>query len=152
MIKLNHKAKQPLRGGSHFTIRTLKGDFHFTRFRSIATTKSHSDITFFIRLWNLKCCIPLQWIGHPLTSSMSLSLLFVFLLLLFALSQRNPNQGVDDPRLWIFNWISFLWALCGLCFGILRLKHSVLGAPGTIRLRAVVWVFSLGALALESFA
>ena len=64
--QLKNKVKQPLRGESHFTIQSLKGDFHFTLFKRIETTKSYSDITFFPRLWNFKCCIPLQWIGYLL--------------------------------------------------------------------------------------
>ena len=85
----------------------------------------------------------------PLTSSMSLSLLFPFLLLLFALSQRNPNQDVVDPRLRIFTWKSFVWDPCGLCFGIFRLRHSPLGlATGTIRLRAAGWNLGFGCFRL----
>ena len=96
----------------------------------------------FPRLWNFKCCIPLQWIGHALTSSVSLYLLFRFLLFLFAFSQRNPNQDVVDPRLRIFHWLSFVWDLWGLCFGVIRLRHFALGlSAGTTRLRSVVWSF-----------
>ena len=142
MVNLKTKVKQPLRGGSHFTIRSLKGDFHFTLFKRIATTKSYSDITFFPRLWNFKCCIPLQWIGHALTSSVSLYLLFRFPFFLFAFSRRNPNQDVVDPRLRIFHWLSFVWDLWGLCFGVIRLRHFALGlSAGTTRLRSVVWSF-----------
>ena len=64
---------------------------------------------------------------------------------LLAFSQRNPNQDVVDPRLRIFHWLSFVWDLWGLCFGVIRLRHFALGlSAGTTRLRSVVWSFGFG--------